>query len=451
MTMLKLSPVPAQGPTSPQALEHYPASWNGPARIGMVILIIAFGGFLGWSISAMLASAVVASGSVVVENNRKAVQHLEGGIVRELLVQEGDYVEKGQALIRLDPIQTRAEREVLAVRIAATRAQIARLEAEQRGRDGVDFPDDLKASAARSPAIAEILESEREFFAARRANLMGERSILSNRRTHARDMLEAVRGEIESTERQIALLTEELAGAEALLKKGYAPKTRVLALKRERERLRGLNSQTQAEIAQQQQTISETELQILQLEKTFFEKAAEELREAQGRLGDLLEQATAASDKVERLELQAPVSGYVVNLKTHNQSAVVKPGETLMEIVPKNERLIVEAMVPPTDIDSVSVGQLSEVRFTALPSRDQEPVFGKVDVISADRLVDEATNTPYYAVRVVVEEQEWRKLPKGSFKPGLPTEVLILGSDRTLLSYLTDPLFKSLRRSFREE
>jgi HlyD family secretion protein/epimerase transport system membrane fusion protein len=434
-----------------EGLEIYPTSWRGPARVGLAIVLLVLGGFLTWSLTAQLASAVVASGSVVVETSRKSVQHLEGGIVRELLVREGDFVRQDEPLVRLDPIQGRAEKQALALGLAAVRARIARTAAEQQGAPAPVFPADLTAAAQQDLAVAEVLRSERELFEARRANLTGERDILSNRIEHAREKLEAMRQEIESTDRQIALVTEELAGTLTLQKKGYAPKTQVLALERERERLRGNASRMRAEIAQHQQAISEAELQILQLNATLSQEAAEELRNAQSELAELVGRETAAEDRVERLELRAPVSGYVVDLTSHGPASVVKPGETLMEIVPEDEGLIVEARVATTDIDSVTIGQRSEIRFTGLHDRNRPPVFGRVAVVSADRLVDEATQTPFYSVRVAVDESEQGKLPPGVFKAGVPAEVMILGAERTLLSYLLDPLLGSLRKAFREE
>lgn len=451
MTMTQLPSIPLDPSGVPQGLESYPASWGRAASAGLVVLLVAFGGFLGWSVSAELASAVVASGSVVVETDRKAVQHLEGGIVRELLVQEGDFVEQGQALVRLDPIQGRAEKQALALSVAAVRARIARAGAEQDGLAAPRFPADLVAAASGDPRIADVLASERQFFEMRHRNLAGERGILANRRKHAEERLAAMRQEIESTERQIALVGEELAGTLELQKKGYAPKTRVLALQREQERLRGIASRAQAEVAQQQQVLSEAELQMVQLRTSFSEQVAEELNKAQSELADLTGRNTAAADRVERLELRAPVSGHVVELSGHGPASVVKPGETLMQIVPRDEPLIVEAMVMPTDIDDVRVGQTSEIRFSGLHDRNRPPVFGEVEVVSADRLFDENSKTPYYSVRVAVPAEERDKLPRGAFKPGVPAEVLILGAERSLLSYLTDPLFSSLRTAFREQ
>lgn len=448
--MSQLPSIPLDPAGVPPGLESYSASWRAPAWIGLAVVLLALGGFLGWSVSAELASAVVAGGSVVVETDSKAVQHLEGGIVRELLVQEGDFVEAGQTLVRLDPIQGRAEKQALALNVAAVRARIARATAEQDGLAAPGFPSDLVAAAARDPGIADVLASERQLFEARRQNLVGERDILANRRAHAEERLAAMRDEIDATERQIALVGEELAGTRELQKKGYAPKTRVLALQREQERLRGIASRARGEMAQQQELLSEAELQMLQLETTLSEQVAEELSKAQSELADLTGRKTAATDRVERLELRAPVSGHVVELSGHGPASVVKPGETLMQIVPRDEPLIVEAMVMPTDIDDVEIGQKSEIRFSGLHGRNRPPVFGEVEVVSADRLFDEASKTAYYSVRVAVPAEERDKLPSGAFKPGVPAEVLILGAERSLLSYLTDPLFASLRTAFRE-
>ncbi len=431
-------------------LETYPDSWRGPARLGILVLVVMVGGFLLWSLTATLASAVVAAGSVVVETSRKSVQHLEGGIVRELLAREGDYVEQGRLLVRLDPIQDRAERRSLVQRIAAVRARIARADAEHARQGAIAFPGPLREAAERDPAIADILANEQRLFEARRDDLVGEQDILANRHAHAQDKLQAMRQEVASLDRQAALVTEELAGALELERKGHATKTRVLALERERERLHGEAARIRAGIAEQQQVVSESELQMLQLDASFAREAAEERRNAQSELAELTGRQTAAEDRVERLELRAPVSGYVVHLTSRGPASVVKPGETLMEIVPEDEQLIVEARVPPTEIDGVTVGQRSEIRFTGLTDRNREPVFGRVEVVSADRLVDEATDTPYYSVRVAVDESERAKLPSRAFRPGVPAEVLILGDERSLMSYLAAPLLDSLRHAFRE-
>ncbi|MEX2628702.1 MAG: HlyD family type I secretion periplasmic adaptor subunit [Tistlia sp.] len=448
MSLTTLVPTP---PGTPQGLESHPVAWGGSTRLGLLVLLVAFGGFLAWSLSAHLASAVIASASVVIETDRKAVQHLEGGIVREVLVGEGDLVAQGQPLVRLDPLQDQAESQALSLRIAAARAQIARTTAEQEGLSSVAFPSDLQADAERDPAVAGVLRSEQKHFQARRAKLVGERDILANRRAHAEERLAAMADELASTNRQIELVTEELAGATTLHKKGYAPKTRLLALERERERLRGIGSGTRAQMAQQQQQVTESELEVLQLETSMAEEASKQFRAAQSELGDLTGRATTAGDRLDRLALRAPAAGYVVKMMGHGPGSVVRPGETLMEIVPRDEALVIEAMVAPADVDNVAVGRRSEIRFSGLTDRNQAPVFGSVAVVSADRLLDEATNTAYYSVRVAVDESELGKLPTGAFRPGAPAEVLILGSDRTLLDYLTDPLFSSLRLAFREE
>lgn len=433
-----------------EPVDSYPDSWRGQALLGTAVLVVALGGFLAWSLLADLASAVIANGSVVVETSRKTVQHLEGGIVRELLVKEGDLVAEGQLLARLDPIQSRAEERSLTLAMAALRARIARTSAEQEGLPAPAFPVQLAAAAKGDPEVAGILRSERQLFEARRDQLIAERGILANRREHAVEKLAAMQQEVESLGRQAALVTEELSGALELQKKGHATKTRVLALQREHERLLGNASRIRAEIAEQEQVVTESELQILQLDTTFGQQAAEERRNAQGELAELTGRETAAGDRVERLALRAPVAGQVVHLTSRGPASVVKPGETLMEIVPGDGELIVEARVLPGDIDAVAVGQRSEIRFTGLTDRNRDPVFGRVEVVSADRLVDEATQTAYYSVRVAVGAAERDELPAGAFKPGVPAEVLILGQERTLLSYLADPLFGSLRTAFRE-
>lgn len=415
---------------------------------GLIVLAVTFGGFGTWAAVAQLSSAVVSHGTVKVFSNRKKIQHLEGGIVEEIMVSNGDTVEEGDVLLRLDKTQSAARAEIIHLRFFTAQAAIARLKAELAGAEEIAFPPLLDRA---KPDIAEILDGQIKLFEARRTTVAGEVGLLEERKGQLNEEIKGIQAQVTSRSRQIKLITEELDGLKDLLEKGYASRTRVLALEREAARLRGDRGAQQATIARAKRLIGEAELQIIQTRQTYREKVVAELREQQGELMDLQERKQAADVWLERTDLRAPVTGLVVALTVHARNQVIQPGETIMEIVPTDDVLIVEAPVRPIDRDDVLVGLPADVLFTAFSYRTTPKLTGEVVYISADSMIDEKTGAAYYLTRVAVPDEEVNRLGKHRLQPGMPAEVFIKTGARTPLNYLIKPLTDSLGRAWREK
>ncbi|HZH28053.1 MAG TPA: HlyD family type I secretion periplasmic adaptor subunit [Azospirillaceae bacterium] len=422
---------------------------TGPIIAGLVTIAITFGGFGVWAALAPLDSAVVAQGVVVVESNRRDVQHLDGGIIAEILVRDGAVVNSGDVLIRLDPTRAHASLAIVRGQLDATRALQARLRAEQSGASQVEFPADLVARA-HDPAINDLLRGQEEIFKARRNSINGQTEILRQRIGQFQQQIGGLRAQEQSRDRQIRLIGEELRGTRDLAEKGYAPRTKVLALERETARLEGDRGEHLAALARTQQSIGEAELQILQLTRTFREEVAKSLQEAQNQILELQERETAALDVVRRLEIRAPADGTVVGLAVTTVGAVIAPGRTILQVVPVRDTLLVEAQLQTTDVENVVVGQRGIINFTALQQRTLPNLTGTVLSVSADRLVDERTGTPYFKARLLIDEESLEKIGDRRLVPGMPADVMIATGERTALQYLIDPLSQIVDYAMRE-
>lgn len=433
------------------------ASFSAPGNarpviwIGALIVLLAFGGFGAWAALAPLDSAVQAEGTIVVESNRKVVQHLEGGIVRTIHVNDGDVVQKGQIVVTLDKTEPQARVSMLRKQLDGALALEARLLAERDGRDAIDFPEDLLARAGFEPHATQIVSGQRTQFIERRRSLEGQVRIFEQRIVQSRDEIRGMEAQIDSRERQIAILEDELGGLRTLYEKGHAPRSRILAMEREQVRLEGEIGADQAGVARAQNGIGEAEMQITQLRQQMREEVVTQLQEVQDRLADLEERYIVASDVLERRELRAPQSGVVQNLAVHTLGGVVQPGNEVMQVIPQNDRLVVEGRIPPQDIDRVLVGQEADVRMTALNPRSTPVLYGRVVTVSADRLEDEQDGTPYYRARVEVSDAEIARLGTETLRAGMPAQVLIKAGERTVADYLLKPLSDAMSRSFIEE
>jgi HlyD family type I secretion membrane fusion protein len=433
----------------------YPTDYRGSTIAGFAILLAAFGGFSLWAALMPLSSAVLAVGTVIVDSHRKTIEHLEGGVVAELGVREGVSVEAGQVLLELDATQLLASREVLRTRLATERARAARLLSEQAEAEAVRFPPDLQVQGRGDLEIAKILGGQAAIFATREASLAGEIGILRRRQEQLRIQIEGFKKQAAAQVAELALVREELDAIRGLEARGHAPKSRRLALEREKEQIEGSYAATLASLGRDREALGETDLEITQVGRRFQESVAAELREAQAAEHDVREQLRAVDDQLGRTVLRAPVAGRVVGLRVHGAGAVVETGEALMDIVPAHEPLLIEAQVAPGDIQNVQLGQSAELRFAAFRGRTAPIIDGRVVLVSADSLLEPATRTPYYAVRVEVPEEELAKLgADASYRPlipGMPAEVIILAGERTLLDYLIEPLTDTFRLAFREK
>ena len=422
-----------------------------PAMVaGLVVIAITFGGFGTWAAVAELASAVIAPGTVKVSSSRKKVQHLEGGVVKELAVRNGDLVRRGQVVVRLDETRAEASYAIMKGNWDAVRATVARLRAERDGADQIAFPQDL-LDRTTDPGVAEILSGQRGLFTARRQSLTGQANMIDQRIGQLEEEIRGLNAQASAKDEQIVLIEDELQGLNELLAKGFTSRTRILALEREAAQLDGERGEHLAGAARAKRLISEARLEALQVKKTFQEQVATELREREVEMFDLAERVSAAAYTVERLEIVAPETGVVVGLATHTVGGVIQPGETLMEIVPAEDMLIVEAELRPVDIDEVAVGLKADIMFTAFTARDTPRVEGEVTYVSADSMVDQQTGLPFYLARVVVPDAEVARLGDRELAPGMPADVMIKTGSRTPLDYLLSPLTDSVSRAWREQ
>jgi epimerase transport system membrane fusion protein len=419
-----------------------------PRLIGIYIVMVVFGGFGLWAMVAPLDSAALAPGVVTVKSYRKTVQHLEGGIVSEILVTDGQLVEQGQTLLILDNTQSKAELGILKGQYFTTRAMENRLAAERDSLQSVDFSNDLDASDIRA---IEAIKNEGLIFAARRDDRLGEVEVLEQRIVQLESQIEGLRALAASKQEIVSSYTAEVADLAELLAEGYVDKQRLRDLQRSRSRSVGELADHRAAIAQAEVQIGETRLQILQLNKRFTTEVVDQLAETQARVYDLRERISAIQDRLRRTIITAPVAGIVLGMNTHTIGGVVQPGKTLLDIVPDLAELVVDARVSPVDIDRVRLGMEATIRFSAFKNATTPIIQGKLTKISADRLVDEQTGSPYYLARVEVSEEGRIMLGNLILVPGMPADVLIKTGERTFFQYLMKPASNAFARSLIED
>lgn len=443
--VLPLYRVPALRPVE----APYPTSCRRTLVVGWAVIGILFGGFGTWAGLAPLSSAAIAPGTVVVDSNRKSVQHLEGGVIREILVRDGDLVEAGQVLLRLDGANVRAALDSLRPMLATNQAYKARLLAEREGLDQIVFADDLVADAEADAATAQILAGQRRMFETRHNALVGERSLNTNRLAQSRQKLDGLVRQLEVKKREMALMRDELADYAILLSKGYATKSRFASAERTVQRLESEYADLQSKVEESKVLVERYELEDDQLNKNFIEQVENELYKVELEAYQLLERSRAIQDQHARLDVRAPVSGVVVNMVAHTVGGVISPGSPILDIVPKNDELMIEAQVRPSDVDGVKTGLVADLRFPGFNSTEIPRLTGTVTRVSADRLTA-TSGTPYFLVRVQVSDSELARLDGLSLIPGMPAEVLIKKSERTLFQYLLSPIIHAAWTAFRE-
>ena len=423
---------------------------RGPILFGLVIIFLFFGAFVGWAAFAPLGSAAIAQGVVSVEGNRKSVQHLEGGIVSEIKVKDGDSVDEGDVLIVLDELQSKASMEIVRSRRAVAMAQKARLTAERDGLSKIEFPEWLEERKDEQN-VKEAIQGQLNIFESRRTSRDGQITILKQKAAQLEEEITGLEGQVTSSDRQITLISDEIKDVESLVKKNLAKRPRLRALQRNLAELSGDRSQKVSRIAQTRQAIGEVELQINELSNSLMDEVVAELREVQSQIFDLEEQNRASEDVLNRTEIRAPTDGHVVNLQVHTAGGVIKPGETVLDIVPNNVQLIVEAKVNTKDIDSVYIGAPSRIRFPAFSQRFSLPAEGTVVSLSADSLEDERTGNFYYLARVQIENLEDANIQVAQLRPGMQADVMISTGERTALDYFVNPIILSFNRALRED
>ncbi len=430
------------------SLANLPTSDRRSRLIGFAIVFVTFGVFGTWATFAPLESAALAPGVVTVQSYRKTVQHLEGGIVKELLAHDGGMVAAGDPLIVLDDTQLRAEYGMTRSQLVASQAMEARLVAERDGLDAIDFGRMLEADTTRAQ---EARESETRIFNARRGSRLGEISVLQKRIGQLNEQISGLQSMISTKRKLETSYSGEIGELRELLSEGYVDKQRLLEQERKLGMLRAEIADHQSDITRTKLQISETELQIVQLNKDFSSEVVGQLAEVQTRVFDLQERISALEDRISRVVIRAPEDGMILGMKIHTVGGVVGPGTPLLDIVPSVSDLIVEAQVSPIDIDRVNVGKKADIRFSAFKNATTPEIEGKVVQLSADRLMNEQTGMPYYLARVALTEEGSQALGALKLQPGMPAEVLINTGNRTMLQYLMQPATDAFARSMIED
>ncbi|WP_372613656.1 HlyD family type I secretion periplasmic adaptor subunit [Halomonas sp.] len=430
--------------------EKLPTSDKGYKRLGMVILLVAFGGFGTWALTASLAVAVVAPGNVSMESFKRTIQHLEGGIVQEILVEDGDRVDVGDPLIVLSDTQSRSQLDIVRSQYLINRAMEIRLLAEQIGAETLTFPDELTDSDR--ARVQEVLAVQRSLFQARRQSLQSALESLDEQVNQMREQIAGLEAQIGINRRRVASLQSEAADFRSLFREGLGDNQRIRELERQVLQYQGLAAQHRSEIARLGSQISENELQKEVRRQEFQSEIGEQLRNAQSQIAEAEERITALADQVGRTTITSPASGTVVGLAVHTQGAVIRPGDPIMEIVPSGDGFVVEARIPSREIDNIYQGQLAEIRFSAFNQRLTNQIEGEVIHISADSFKDEATGQMYYKARVRVSEAGQKDMTEQmELLSGMPAEVMIRTGERTFGSYIAKPITDMLARAIRED
>ncbi len=431
----------SQSPESTAAVD-----FEKPRRIGLGLLALVFGGFGLWSLTAPLDSAALAPGVVIVKSYKKTIQHLEGGIVKDIKVREGDRVASGDTLIVIDDTQTRASLDIAKANLFALLAKESRLLAERDGLEVVNGDGDWAAE----PRMQAELLSQSQFFKARASARLGEIEVLNQRAEQLQANVEGLLALKRSKEDLVASFAEEIEDYRGLLEEGYADKVRLRELERSHSRLQGEVAEHSSAVAGTRIKIGEAKLEILQLEKRFHSDVIDELGQVQTALNDAVERVRALDDTVARSAIRSPVAGVAMNLQVHTVGAVISAGTPLLDVIPTGGDFLIEAQVSPNDVDRVMAGQTAKIRFTAFNSAT--PVIeGEVVTLSADRLINEMTGLPYFLARVKVTPQGVKDLAGLELMAGMSADVLIGTGSRTFFQYLLQPVSNAMARSLIED
>ena len=419
--------------------------------MGFVAIFFLIGIGLVWGSLAKIKGAIIAPGVVVVEGKPKTLQHLDGGIVGEIFVKDGDTVKEGDVVMQLDPTMLGANEDLVNTRLREAMARVARLEAERDGEESISWPADL-TTAKNDPIVVSAMVGQEKLFMARRVAALGQVDQLQQRIAQFKDQISGLNSLISSKDNQAMKIREEAEAKRILVEKGWLAKPVILTLEREELRLKGDVANHQSEIARLYNSISETEVQILQLRRERQAEVLTELRQVETEVSDFREQLTTASDQLRRIDVIAPVTGKVHNMTVTTIGGVVAPGQEIMQIIPADDRLIIEAQVEPADIDQIYPGQKTTVRLSAFNMRTTPEMNGLVIQSSADRIIDQVTGLPYYSVKVEIPPEELARLPENlTLLPGMPAESFMQTDSRSVLSYILKPATDAMNHTFREE
>jgi epimerase transport system membrane fusion protein len=418
--------------------------------LGTIILLVAFGGFGGWATTADLAIAVVATGTVSVESFKKTIQHLEGGIVEEIFVQDGDHVEAGDTLLVFDKTQALSQLQIARLQYLINWVARVRLLAEQQGADSIEFPNKLLNSDL--PEVKETLAVQDSLFQARREALGEALNALDEQIVQMREQIDSLQSTIEINQSLGASLEAEIKDLRRLFKAGFVDNRRLRELERQTLQLQGETTQHRSEILRLKSRISENHAQKQVKMQEFQKEVGEQLRQAQANIVDAKERITTFGEQVKRTTVTAPVTGTVVGMTVHTLGAVIRPGDPVMYILPSGDSFVVEARILDRDIDNVYPGQYAEIRFSAFNQRLTNIIEGKVVHVSADTFEDEITGVRYYKARIKVTEAGKQSMTDNlQLLAGMPAEVMIRTGERTFASYVAKPITDILARAMREE
>jgi len=417
-------------------IENEREEWKIFVLSGYLLIFVTFFIFGLWAAVAKVDKAVVASGWVSVESNKKTVQHLEGGIVKEILIKEGQHVSKGQPLIYLESTQASANADIMTNQVMTALAIEARLLAERDNSPTISWPAEFLDSG-NSPSLRKLVEDEERQFAQRRETLNGQLNIIASE-------IEGINIEKEATNRQVKYLEEELRGLRVLQQKKLVSTNRVLTMERERTRLEGIIGKTISEIAR-------LKIQSEQIKQKFKEDVATQLLDIRNKLADSRQRKVVAADILRRITISSPKTGTVQNLKAFTIGQVIRGGEPILDIVPDDESLVINAQFMPQDIDIVHDGQVAEIRFPAFHSRTIPTMEGKIETLSRDRMIDEASRQPYFLGTISINKADIPSEFRSRIRSGMPAEIIIAAGERTVLNYLISPLSSALRKTFIEQ
>ena len=419
-------------------------------RRGIIVIVIALGGFLAWATLAPLTEGVVATGTVVVDTEHKTIQHLEGGIIENLYVREGSEVKAGDVLVELSDTQNRAQLELLESRYYGRLAEINRLNAERLLQEEIDFSDELIALRD-DPVIADILSVQENLFQVRRRQYYGQIEVLRHRIVQLEEQIHGLDASRGALLREQGLIEKDMKSLVALRDQQLIDEGVLINRQREYEQTIGQLGSLVADIAATRVKIGETRQEILQIEYGWGTEVSNHINTTQQQWFETRERIAAVQDVLQRTTIVAPQDGKVIGLSVHTLGGVIPPGSPIMNIVPSEDRLMVEGRVRPTDVDNVNPGQTARLRFSAFSWRTTPQVEGTVERISADAFRDEEVGTAYYIARILVPEDEMAKLADVTIGPGMPVDIMFTGSDRTAMSYLLDPLTDILDKALVEE
>ena len=425
-------------------------STRKPVTYGILTLFALVFGFGGWSVATKITGAIVTSGQIEVELNRQVVQHPDGGVVATIDVAEGDTVAAGDLILTLDGASIRSELAIVEGQLFESLARRGRLEAERDDQAEITFGADLAKAEADHPEVDEKMDGQRRLFDARRESLASQIEQMGKRRDQIEDQITGVDAQKQALTTQLDLLHEELVDQQGLLEKRLTEASRVLALQREYASLQGQLGELAATRAQAEGRITETQIEVLRLASDRREEANAQLRDSGVQELELAERRRALQERIARLDVRAPVSGIVLGLTVTTPRAVLRPADPVLYLIPQDRPLVIATRVPPIHVDQVHVGQAVKLVFSAFSSRDTPELTGHVAVVSADALIDQRTQAPYYRAEILLDDGEMAKLAGKTLIPGMPVEAFIQTDARTPLAYLLKPFTDYFARAFRE-